>query len=173
MPTPRPEARIVQTKGAVIYSTLLWATDGSIEADLALAEARKFLEPGGRIVAFHCDQRFSVGRVGGAPLLVDELERKAKIRSQIEALNAAGIRVSLFVATTHRGTSREIARAAEEVGAEAIFCGTRGFAGIRRALGSSVAAELLHYSHVPVIVVPAAAAVTLSGPGSQQARAIA
>lgn len=160
-----------------MYSTLLWATDGSVEADLALTEARKFLEPGGHIVAFHCDQRFSGGRVGGAPLLVDEPERKAKIRSQIEGLNADGVRASFFVATTHHGTSREIVRAAEEVGAEAIFCGTRGFAGIRRALAGSVAGDLLHYSHVPVIAVPAAAAVMLSGPTAsdegQQERAIA
>jgi nucleotide-binding universal stress UspA family protein len=173
MPPPRPEAKIVQTKGAVIYSTVLWATDGSIEADLALAEARKFLEPGGRIVAFHCDRQFSGVRLRGAPLLQDEPEGKAKIHSQIEALNAAGVQASVFPATTHHGTSREIVRAAEEVGAEAIFCGTRAFAGIRRALAGSVAAELLHYSRVPVIVVPAAAAVALSGPGSQQSQAIA
>ena len=147
-----------------MYSTLLWATDGSIEADLALTEARKFLEPGGQIVAFHCVQRFSGGRLGGTPLLVDEPEREAKIRSQIEDLNADGVRASFFVATTHHGAPREIVRAAEEVGAQAIFCGTRGFAGIRRALAGSVAADLLHYSHVPVIAVPAAAAVMLSSP---------
>ena len=146
-----------------MYSTLLWATDGSVEADLALAEARKLLAPGGRIVGFHCDQRFSGGRIGGAPLLVDEPERKAKIRAQIEGLNADGLRASFFVATTHHGTSREIVRAAEEVGAEAILCGTRGFAGIRRVLAGNVAAELLHYSHVPVIAVPAAAAVVCDG----------
>jgi len=149
-----------------MYSTLLWATDGSVEADLALTEARKLLEPGGRIIAFHCDQRFSGGRVGGAPLLVDEPERKAKIRSQVEELNADGVQASFFVATTHHGTPREIARAAEAVGAEAIFCGTRGYAGIRRALAGSVAAELLHYSHVPVIAVPAPAAGTPSGPAA-------
>lgn len=156
-----------------MYSTLLWATDGSVEADLALAEARKCLEPGGRIVAFHCDQRFSGGRAGGAPLLVDEPERKAKIHSQIEDLKADGVEATFFVATTHHGTSREIVRAAGEVGAEAIFCGTRGFAGIRRALAGSVAADLLHLSHVPVIAVPAAAAVTLSQATPQRAQAIA
>ena len=145
-----------------MYSTLLWATDGSAEADLALTEARKLLEPGGRIVAFHCDQRFSGGRVGGEPLMVDEPERKAKIHSQVEDLNANGVRANLFVETTHRGTAHEIARAAQDVGAEAIVCGTRGFAGIRRALAGSVAADLLHYSHVPVVIVPAVAPVTPS-----------
>jgi nucleotide-binding universal stress UspA family protein len=138
-----------------MYSTVLWATDGSVEADLALAEARRFLEPGGRIVAFHCDQRFSGGRVGGAPLLADESERKTKIRSQVEGLHADGVEASLFVETTRHAPPREIVRAADEVGAEAIFCGTRGFTGIRRALAGSVATELLHYSHVPVVAVPA------------------
>jgi nucleotide-binding universal stress UspA family protein len=145
---------IDQTKGAVMYSTLLWATDGSAEADLALAEARKLLEPGGRLVAFHCDQRFSGGRVGGAPLMADESERTAKIRFQVDGLNADGVEASLFLETTHHVAPREIARAADRVGAEAIFCGTRGLAGFRRALAGSVAAELLHYSRVPVVAVP-------------------
>lgn len=140
-----------------MYSTLLWATDGSPEADLALAEARKHLQPGGRIVVFHCDQRFSGSRAAGAPLLADEAERKTKIRAQVDSLKADGVDSRFFVETTHRATPREIARAAEEVGAEAIFCGTRGLTGIRRALGGSVAAELLHYSHVPVVAVPAPA----------------
>jgi nucleotide-binding universal stress UspA family protein len=154
---------IGQTKGAVMYSTLLWATDGSAEADLALAEARKFLEPGGRIVAFHCDQRFGGGRVGGAPLLADESERKAKIRLQVDRLNADGVEASLVLETTHHAAPREIVRAADEVGAEAIFCGTRGLAGFRRALAGSVASELLHFSHVPVVAVPVPAAVGAVG----------
>ena len=140
-----------------MHATLLWATDGSIEADLALAEARCLLTPDGRIVAFHCDQRFSGGRFGGAPLLADETDRRAKIRSQVDQLNADGVNAELLVETTHHTTSREIVRVAAQVGADAIVCGTRGFGGFRRAIGGSVSAELIHYSHIPVIVVPLAA----------------
>ncbi len=134
-----------------MYATLLWATDGSAEADLALAEAKSLLQPGGRILAFHCDQRF-----GGAPLLADEIDRKAKIRAQVNELSADGIDTELLVETTHHATPRTIARAADEAGADAIVCGTRGFGGLHRALAGSVATELIHYSHVPVVVVPMA-----------------
>jgi nucleotide-binding universal stress UspA family protein len=137
-----------------MYATLLWATDGSAEADIALAEARSLLQPGGRIVAFHCDQRFAGGRVGGAPLLADETDRKAKIRLQVDELNAEGLDAELLVETTHQATPRAIVRAADEIVADAIVCGTRGFGGLRRAMAGSVSAELVHYAHVPVIIVP-------------------
>ena len=137
-----------------MYATLLWATDGSAEADAALTEARSLLQPGGRIVAFHCDQRFVGGRMGGAPLLADETDRRAKIRSQVDQLNAEGVDTELLVETTHHTTSRSIVRVADEVGADAIVCGTRGFGGLHRALAGSVSAELIHYAHVPVIIVP-------------------
>ncbi len=67
-----------------MYATLLGATDGTANADLALAEARRLLQPGGRIVAFHCDQRSSGACIGGTPLLADESQRTAKIRAQVE-----------------------------------------------------------------------------------------
>jgi nucleotide-binding universal stress UspA family protein len=141
-----------------MYATLLWATDGSADADIALAEARNLLQPGGRIVAFHCDQRFAGGRVGGVALLADETDRKAKIRSQVDELNAEGLDAELLIETTHQATPRAIVRAADEIGADAIVCGTRGFGGLRRAMAGSVSAELIHYAHVPVIIVPLTAA---------------
>jgi nucleotide-binding universal stress UspA family protein len=140
-----------------MYATLLWATNGSAEADLALAEAKGLLEPGGRILAFHCDERFIGGRLGGAPLLADEIDRKAKIRAQVDELSADGVDAELLVETTHHATPRAIVRAADEAGADAIVCGTRGFGGLHRALAGSVSTELIHYSHVPVVVVPLAA----------------
>ncbi len=140
-----------------MYATVLWATDGSIEADLALAEARRLLTHDGHIVAFHCDQRFSGGRLGGAPLLADATDRRAKIRSQVDRLNADGVHAELLMVSTNHATSREIVRVATHVGADAIVCGTRGFGGFHRAIAGSVSAELIHYSHIPVIVVPLAA----------------
>ena len=35
-----------------MYTTILWATDGSPEADGALSEALDLLEPGGKLIAF-------------------------------------------------------------------------------------------------------------------------
>jgi len=141
-----------------MYTTLLWATDGSLEADGALATARELLSPGGRIVAFHCDQRFMSGRSVGAPIAADENERLRHIEHQVNDLQADGVDARLFVETTSRIAPTEIAHAAQKVGAEAIVCGTRGIRGLRGFLGGSVAAELLSRSRVPVIVVPAASA---------------
>jgi nucleotide-binding universal stress UspA family protein len=139
-----------------MYATLLWATDGSANADLALAEAKRLLQPGGRIVAFHCDQRSTGACIGGAPLHADEAERTTKIRTQVEELNADGVDAELLVETTQHATPRTIVRTADELRVDAIVCGTRGFGGLQRAMAGSVSAELIHYSHVPVIVVPTA-----------------
>ena len=83
-----------------MYTTLLWATDGSPEADLALSEALELLTPGGRIIAFHCDQRFIGGRSGGAPVLADELDRRRRVEKQVEELRSGGVDAELFVETT-------------------------------------------------------------------------
>lgn len=141
-----------------MYTTLLWATDGSPESDLALVEGTSLLTPGGQMVAFHCDQRFMGGRSGGAPLLADDLDRRRHVRCQVEQLRTDGIDARFYVETTTRATPAAIADAAEDVGADAIVCGTRGLGGLQGLLSGSVAADLLRRATVPVIVVPAKAA---------------
>src|SRR5207244_12310769 len=108
-----------------MYETVLWATDGSTIADGALSEALNLLRPGGRLVAFHCDERFSGGRAGGVPLLANEFDLRGKLRGQVEQLSADGIDVELIVETTHHNAAGQIAKAAEEHDADAIVCGTR------------------------------------------------
>lgn len=141
-----------------MYETILWATDASPIADGALVEARKLLVPGGRLVAFHCDERFGAGRSAGAPLLVDETDRRAKLAAQIDELHAAGIDAELIVETTHHDVAGEIARVAEQQNADAIVCGTRGFGIIGGVLAGSVAMRLPHLAGCPVIVVSEQAA---------------
>jgi nucleotide-binding universal stress UspA family protein len=138
-----------------MYTTLLWATDGSPEADLALSEALELLAPGGRLVAFHCDQRFWRDRAAGAPVLADEFDRRRHIEEQVEELRAAGIDAEVDVETAYHGTPREIGAVADHAGADAIVCGTHGVGGPFGLLTGSVAADLLRRATVPVIVVPA------------------
>jgi nucleotide-binding universal stress UspA family protein len=38
-----------------MYQTVIWATDGSEAADVALTEALHLTEPTGKLVAVHCD----------------------------------------------------------------------------------------------------------------------
>ncbi len=142
-----------------MYTTLLWATDGSDGAETALQEGLGLLAPGGKLFAFHCDQRFVGSHVGGIPVLADEDERRAHIRRRVEELVADGVNAELVVETTHHSTAHAIVEAAEAAKVDAIVCGTRGLGGLQGALLGSVSKELLHHAHVPVIVVPPKAAV--------------
>src|SRR5205823_12064287 len=115
-----------QGRRGTMYETVLWATDASTEADGALEEALRLLQPGGRLIAFHCDERLRSGRSGGMPVVADENDRRRKLRAQVDQLLTDGIDAKLFVETTHHDTTREIARAAENCEADVIVCGTRG-----------------------------------------------
>ena len=137
-----------------MYTTLLWATDGSEGADLALDEALRLLAPGGKLIAFHSDQRFSGGRVGGVPVLPDEDERRERLAARIRELVASGVDAGLVVEVTHRSAAHAIVQAASTMSADAIVCGTRGLGGLNGVLLGSVSKELVHHAHVPVIVVP-------------------
>lgn len=137
-----------------MYSKLLWATDASDGAEAALEEGLRLLAPGGKVIAFHCDQRFAGGRAGGLPVLADEEQRQERLRARVDELIADGVDAELVVGTTHHSPAHGIVEAAEEAQVEAIVCGTRGLGGVHGALLGSVSKELLHHAHVPVIVVP-------------------
>jgi nucleotide-binding universal stress UspA family protein len=141
-----------------MYKTVLFATDASPASDRALPEAVRLLDAGGRLIVFHCDERFMGGRVGGMPVSADEPELLARLRGQVESLRAEGVDASLVVEVTHHNVAGEIAKTAEEHGAEAIVCGTRGFGPIAGALAGSVAMRLPHVAACPVVVVSEAAA---------------
>lgn len=149
-----------------MYDTVLWATDASPVADGALKEAVELLRPGGRLIAFHCDERFSGSRSGGMPLLADEFDRRGKLRAQVEQLRNDGFDAKLIVETTHHNTAGEIARAAEDCDADVIVCGTRGFGVVAGALAGSVAMRLPHVASCPVVVVSEKAADRISVPSS-------
>lgn len=137
-----------------MFSTILWATDGSREADAALDTSLQLLGDNGRIVAYHCDQRFIGSRIGGSPVLPDEDDRRRHIHATVADLNDQGYDVELLVESTTRDPAWEIPRAADEVGADAIVCATRALHGLTGFLNGSVAAGVLRTATVPVLVVP-------------------
>ena len=143
-----------------MYRTVLWATDGSVVADGALAEALKLLDPDGELIAFHCDERFAGGRLGGGTVFVDELDRLAKIQAQVDQLRAGGTEVRLIVEKTHQSAAAEIAASAEANHADVIVCGTRGFGVVAGAVAGSVAMRLPHLATRPVVVVSEVAAAS-------------
>jgi nucleotide-binding universal stress UspA family protein len=138
-----------------MFRTIIWATDGSEQADRALAAAVELAEAGGaRIVGVHANQRLT-GRAASWPALPDEADRLRKIRHQVAALEANGIEASLVVRRTHRTPAAVIAAVATEVGADLIVCGTEGRSAFGGAVLGSVAHELLHVAPCPVFAVPA------------------
>lgn len=142
-----------------MYATILWATDGSPEADGALHEALELLEPGGTIVALHCNELFVGGRTSGAPVAVDERDRQEHIAAQVSDLRRDGVNVKYIVESTHHDPSHEIPAVASELDVDAIVCGTAGRHGLNALLNGSVASGILKRASVPVIVVPAKALV--------------
>ena len=136
-----------------MYETVLWATDASPDADGALQEALRLLQPGGRLIAFHCDERLLGGRSAGQPLLVDEHERRVKLGTQVAQLRADGVDAELIVETTRHSTAGAIVRAAESHAAGVIVCGTRGLGVIAGTVAGSVAMRLPHVASCPVVVV--------------------
>ena len=142
-----------------MYATILWATDGSPEADGALREALELLEPGGTLVAFHCNQRFIGPRIGGEPVALDEEERQQRIAAQVRDLRQDGVNVNYLVESTHHDPSHEISAVASDLDVDAIVCGTTAPHGLNALLNGSVAARILKRATVPVIVVPTKAIV--------------
>jgi nucleotide-binding universal stress UspA family protein len=139
-----------------MFKTLLWATDGSPEAEAAVQFALPFLDRDGRLVAFHCDQRLTRAHVVSEPVLPDEPDRIERIETQVAALRQAGVDAELRIATSRSEPAAEINAAAAEVEVDAIVCGTRNLHGLPGLLNGSVSARVLRHATVPVIVVPAA-----------------
>ena len=138
-----------------MFKTILWATDGSANADRALPIAKELAEvEGGKLVVAHCRELFS-GRAAGFPVNADEDELLVKVREQAAELKAAGLEVELEVATsTGAHASHVIAEVAGTEGADVIVVGTRGHGPFAGAILGSVTQQLLHIAPCPVLAIP-------------------
>jgi nucleotide-binding universal stress UspA family protein len=149
-----------------MYETVLWATDASSTSDGALSEAVRLLQPGGRLIVFHADERFLGGRAGGMPVAPDESDRHRKLIEQVEQLQADGIDAELILETTFHSPAGEIVKAAEDHHADVIVCGSRGFGIVAGAVAGSVAMRLPHLAACPVVVVSEKAAARTAVPAA-------
>ena len=145
-----------------MYKKIIWATDGSEEADLALGEARGLARlQSGRIVAVHCDQLMT-GRAQGYPVVADEEDIQVKIRRQVAQLRQMGVDIELLVRRAHEHAADVVAAIADELAADVIVCGTRGRGALEGILLGSFTHRLVHLAHCPVLVVPHVAVETSS-----------
>jgi nucleotide-binding universal stress UspA family protein len=152
-----------------MFKKILWATDGSEAADLALPVVKELAAiDGGQVVVFHSDVRMVGPHSYGYPAHVNESELKEKIRQQAEDLGDAGIDAAVDIVATNTigGAAHDIADAAARHEADVILVGSRGHTPIAGLLLGSVTQRLLHLASCPVMVVPAEVATASPSGGS-------
>ena len=139
-----------------MFKTIIWATDGSEAADLALPYAKSLAGGAGRrLVVVHCNELL-VGRAGGAPLIANEPDVETRIRGQVDAMLQGGVEVMFrLVSAAAPSAAHAIADVARDVEADVIVVGTHGHRPIAGLLLGSVTQRLLHIAPCPVLAVPA------------------
>jgi nucleotide-binding universal stress UspA family protein len=145
---------------SIFPTTILLATDGSEEAELAAMRAVDIAEK--------TDSELHLVHVGVVPLFLlsypGTLGYYGKLYEQIEEesrelLRELSWRVKVAggtVAGTHlrmREVDLEIVALAKELGADLIVMGCRGRRGIRRAIEGSISDAVIRHAPCPVLVV--------------------
>jgi nucleotide-binding universal stress UspA family protein len=133
---------------------ILWATDASDAADLALPAVEGVAGPlHAEVAVFRMQRPVRPGE------RVDEEETRAKLGAQIDALERAGC-TRAFMAATPGGfeeTAHQVADAARRLDVDLIVIGTHGHSGVSGPFLSIVTHRLLHLAQCPVLVVPSQA----------------
>lgn len=134
---------------------IVHATDGSAEAeeagDLAIELAK---ETGAKLAVVSVHIPPPGGKVPSPPIKEIEQPEGAEhvAEAAAEKARAAGVDAKAYVAHA-LDPAPEIARIAEELGADLIVVGSRGLGVVRGALMGSVSRSLVRHSKVPVTVV--------------------
>jgi nucleotide-binding universal stress UspA family protein len=138
--------------GGAVYTTIIWATDGSDGADAALAEALRLADlSGGRVVAVHCDQRLN-GRPGGW-LGRPAGDRRLRIQRQVTRLRNEGVDIGLVIRRSHAEAAEVVAAIVAELEGDVVVCGTRGVGTLPGPFLGNFTQRLLELAPCPVLVV--------------------
>lgn len=139
-----------------MFKNVIWATDGSENAERALPTALELVEQSrGKLFVVHANEILG-GRAGGVPAYADEDDRRLELHTRVNQLIADGIDAELhLVAGVQRHPADLIAKKAKELDADVIVVGARGHRGVTGLLLGSVTQRLLHVSRCPVLAVPA------------------
>jgi nucleotide-binding universal stress UspA family protein len=143
-----------------MFTTIIWASDGSDSADRALPTALDLAaDTNAKLIVVHADEILG-GRSGNVPLLADEDELKSKLASKVNELVESGVDATFRVIHgINKHPADLIADVARDTEADVIVVGTRGHGRIAGMLLGSVTQRLLHVSPCPVLAVPAKVAI--------------
>jgi nucleotide-binding universal stress UspA family protein len=141
---------------SIFPTTILLATDGSREAELARTTAVD--------LANSTNSELHVVTVAPGypsydvrnPGVVEQLREQAEdiLNAQVAKIEREGGEVAekhLRIAERYR--AQQIVQVAEDIGAGLIVMGSRGLGGIRRALMGSVSDSVVRHAHCPVLIV--------------------
>jgi nucleotide-binding universal stress UspA family protein len=143
---------------SIFPTTILLATDGSREAELAATTAAELSEKtASELHLIHVGEVplvYHPERHGGYHLDYERAENQARqlLETQVQKIRAAGaavVQAHLKMGRAHE----EIVSLAESLGVGLIVMGTRGQGRIRRALMGSVSESVVRYAHCPVTIV--------------------
>ena len=150
---------------SIFPAKILLATDGSKDAELALATAvdiAKSTDSELHVMTAGPGNPDPVYGIHEAGLLYETYEQAAEaveqearriLEGQVRRVEELGGRVAEAHLVTGERRDRAIVHRADEVGAGLIVMGSRGLGGFRRALMGSVSDSVVRHAHCPVMVV--------------------
>jgi nucleotide-binding universal stress UspA family protein len=136
---------------------ILLATDGSPHAEVAAMKAVALAQSTG--ARLHV---VAVGRTFPAAVYDvyaeagrEDLRREAQeiLDEQVKKIEEAGGTVAIAHLKMDERRDEAIVHLAEEIDADLIVIGSRGFGGLKRALLGNVADSVVRHAHCPVLVV--------------------
>ena len=145
---------------SIFPTKILLATDGSVEAELALSTSVDLSNStSSELHVVHVGSQYhpDLTTLRDPSLFeerLQELEQETQevLNGQVRKIEEAGAAVQ--EAHLRRGRKdQEIVHLGEKIGAGLIVMGSRGRGGVRRALVGSVADSVIRHAHCPVLVV--------------------
>lgn len=142
---------------SIFPTTILLATDGSKEAELAARTAADLAESTGsklHVVTAGRKIPTAVYEVY-TEAMGDTLRQEARhvLDEEVRKIEEAGGTVARAHVRMDDRRDEAIVRLAEEIGAGLIVMGSRGLGGLRRALMGSVSDSVVRHAHCPVLIV--------------------
>ena len=140
-----------------MFTNIVWATDGSENADRALDYATAIADrEHSHLHVVHIVEMLVGGRVAGQKVFLNEDQIDAKIKEQARQASAEhGLQATVRITSSGTGSIADrVAEIAADSSADLIVVGTRGHSALGGLMLGSVTQRLLHVAGCPVLAIP-------------------